>query len=49
MAQMHIYLEVNLYHWITSILTGVLWCVIMRLLGGIVYNIGIRRYEAYGS
>ena len=49
MAQMHIYLEVNLYHWITSMLIGLLWCVIMRLLGGIVYNIGIRRYEAYGS
>tara|TARA_B110000014_G_scaffold229508_1_gene190464 strand:- start:281 stop:592 length:312 start_codon:yes stop_codon:yes gene_type:complete len=42
-------LELNLYQWITSMLIGILWCIIMRSLSGIVYNIGIRRYEAYGS
>ena len=42
-------LEVNLYQWITSMLIGILWCIIMRSLSGVVYNIGIRRYEAYGS
>ena len=42
-------LEINLYQWIFSMLIGILWCIIMRSLSGIVYNIGIRRYEAYGS
>ena len=42
-------LEVNLYQWVSLMFMGILWCVIMRLLSGLVYSIGIRRYEAYGS
>ena len=42
-------LEINLYQWINFMLIGILWCIIMRSLSGILYNIGIRRYEAYGS
>ena len=34
---------------ISMMLIGFLWCFIMRELGRILYNIGIRRYEAYGS
>jgi ABC-2 type transport system permease protein len=42
-------LEVNLNQWINFMFIGILWCIIMRLLSGLVYSIGIRRYEAYGS
>tara|TARA_B110000263_G_C15254045_1_gene485563 strand:+ start:422 stop:1237 length:816 start_codon:yes stop_codon:yes gene_type:complete len=42
-------LEVNLNQWINFIFIGILWCIIMRLLSGLIYSIGIRRYEAYGS
>ncbi len=42
-------LEVNFSQWINFILVGILWCIIMRTLSGLIYNIGIRRYEAYGS
>ena len=30
-------------------LIGLIWCFIMRFMSGILYKIGIRRYEAYGS
>ena len=42
-------IEINFNQWIIMILVGLLWCFIMRELGSILYNIGIRRYEAYGS
>ena len=41
--------DINVYQWISMFFIGILWCIIMRLLSGILYNIGIRRYEAYGS
>ena len=42
-------LEIDLYSWAGLMFMGILWCIIMRLLSSLVYNIGIRRYEAYGS
>tara|TARA_B100000700_G_C14335546_1_gene530253 strand:- start:163 stop:474 length:312 start_codon:yes stop_codon:yes gene_type:complete len=42
-------LEIDLYSWTSLMFMGILWCIIMRLLSSLVYNIGIRRYEAYGS
>ena len=42
-------LEINFNQWISYMLIGVLWCIVMRALSGLVYRIGIRRYEAYGS
>jgi len=41
--------DINLYQWISMFFIGILWCIIMRLSSGILYSIGIRRYEAYGS
>ena len=41
--------NINLNQWIIMMLIGLLWCFVMRGLGGILYTIGIRRYEAYGS
>ena len=34
---------------LTQFMIGLIWCFIMRLMSGILYKIGIRRYEAYGS
>ena len=42
-------LEINFNQWISYMLIGVLWCIVMRALSRLVYRIGIRRYEAYGS
>ena len=42
-------IDVNFYQWISMLCIACFWCVIMRLLSGILYSIGIRRYEAYGS
>ena len=42
-------IDINLNQWIIMILIGLLWCFVMRGLGGGLYTIGIRRYEAYGS
>ena len=42
-------LEINFNQWISYMLIGVLWCIVMRALSSLVYRIGIRRYEAYGS
>ena len=42
-------IEIDFNQWIIMILVGLLWCFIMRALGGILYSIGIKRYEAYGS
>ena len=42
-------LEINFSQWINYMMIGILWCIVMRVLSGLVYNIGIRRYEAYGS
>jgi len=35
--------------WASNFMISILWCVIMWFLGSIVYNKGIRSYEAYGS
>ena len=42
-------LEVEFNQWIYLIFIGLCWCLIMRLLSGLLYTIGIKRYEAYGS
>ena len=42
-------LEINFTQWSMMMLMALGWCIIMRVLGGALYNIGIRRYEAYGS
>jgi len=41
--------EFYFYQWFILFCKGILWCIFMRLLSGILYSIGIRRYEAYGS
>ena len=41
--------DINLKEWYMIVLFGIFWCLIMRLLGGILYSVGIRRYEAYGG
>ena len=35
--------------WINNFILSILWCFIMSGIGIIVYNRGIRKYEAYGS
>ena len=42
-------IEINFNQWIIMMFMALGWCFIMRALGGTLYNIGIRRYEAYGS
>ena len=42
-------LEINFNQWTIMMLMALGWCIIMRMLGGALYSIGIRRYEAYGS
>ena len=42
-------IEVNFGQWVSMLFFAFFWCIIMRLLSGLLYNIGIRRYEAYGS
>ena len=42
-------IEVNINQWIIMFIIALGWCFIMRALGGVLYNIGIRRYEAYGG
>lgn len=42
-------LDVNYYQWINMLSVAFFWCIIMRLLGAMIYSIGIKRYEAYGS
>ena len=42
-------LEINFNQWSIMMLMALGWCIIMRALGGALYSIGIRRYEAYGS
>ena len=37
------------YNWIFSFLIGLSWCFIMKFFSVIIYKIGIKRYEAYGS
>ena len=41
--------QVNYSHWIHLLFIGLMWCFIMRFLSSLLYNIGIRRYEAYGA
>ncbi len=42
-------IEININQWIIMFFIALGWCFIMRILGGALYSIGIRRYEAYGS
>jgi len=42
-------IEINFVQWISMLCIAFLWCIIMRLLSGLLYGIGIKRYEAYGS
>ena len=35
--------------WMSLILIALCWCFIMTGIGAMIYSIGIRRYEAYGS
>ena len=35
--------------WINTIFIALAWCIIMRILGGVLYSVGIKRYEAYGA
>jgi len=39
----------SFYDWIFLFLIGLSWCFIMKFLSTIIYKIGIKRYEAYGS
>ncbi len=41
--------DFNFNEILTLFLIGLIWCFIMRFMSGILYKIGIRRYEAYGS
>ena len=41
--------QINLFHWLYLLLIGLFWCVVMRFLSSLLYNFGIRRYEAYGA
>ena len=35
--------------WMINFLYSILWCLITWFIGYLVYNRGIRKYEAYGS
>ena len=41
--------QINLFHWLYLLFIGLFWCVVMRFLSSLLYNFGIRRYEAYGA
>ena len=41
--------NINIEHWIKFLLIGIIWCVVMRMLSSILYNLGIKRYEAFGA
>ena len=42
-------IEINFNQWSYMILIGLFWCFVMKALGELLYSIGIKRYEAYGS
>ena len=35
--------------WIINFIYSIAWCIIMWIIGILIYNRGIRQYEAYGS
>ena len=35
--------------WLSLMSIGVLWCLVLTILSFIIYNIGIKGYEAYGQ
>ena len=41
--------NINIEHWIKFLLIGIIWCVVMRMLSSMLYNLGIKRYEAFGA
>ena len=41
--------DFNINIWIKLFLIGLIWCFVMRFISSMLYNLGIRRYEAYGS
>ena len=41
--------KINIEHWIKFLLIGIIWCVVMRMLSSMLYNLGIKRYEAFGA
>ena len=42
-------IKIDINQWIIMTFIALGWCFFMRVLGGILYSVGIRRYEAYGS
>ena len=37
------------YEWINLFLYGLLWCCVLSVIGGLIYKIGIKDYEAFGQ
>tara|TARA_B100001758_G_C18016347_1_gene405696 strand:- start:213 stop:521 length:309 start_codon:yes stop_codon:yes gene_type:complete len=37
------------YDWVYSIQYAILWCFILTIISLLIYNFGIRKYEAYGQ
>ena len=36
-------------HWIYEIQYSCIWCIILTIMSLLIYNFGIRKYEAYGQ